>query len=37
MTAREIKETPHAEKSANFWLKEIAHQLALLNEKKQSR
>ena len=34
MTSEKIKETSHCDLSANQWLKEIALQLALLNEKK---
>lgn len=34
MTSDEIKETLPTDLSGNSWLKEIAYQLALLNEKK---
>jgi len=34
MTAEEIKKTQPFDLSANTWLKEIALQLALMNEKK---
>jgi len=33
MTSDEIKESRAAEHSTNTWLKEVAYQLALLNEK----
>jgi hypothetical protein len=33
MTSDEIKEARAAEHSTNTWLKEVAYQLALLNEK----
>jgi hypothetical protein len=35
MTLEEIKQKPAADFSTNSWLREIALQLALLNEKKR--
>lgn len=35
MTSEEIKETPQEARSQAGWLKEIAYQLAQLNESKQ--
>ena len=35
MTSEQIKKTQHFDLSANQWLKEIAYQLALSNEKRE--
>lgn len=37
MTSKEIEETLAGDKPDRCWLKEIAYQLALLNEKKEPK
>jgi hypothetical protein len=37
MTSKEIDETVAVDKSERSWLKEIAYQLALLNEKRNNQ